>query len=100
MTEIAVRYEYATDSQSTRDRIRPAHMEFLRHLDERGLIAASGRLHGDNRPGALIILRTTSTDDAEALLNDDPFWKAGVVAHRDVRVWEIVFGAVGQEEVN
>lgn len=95
MTDYAVRYEYVRSSAAQRDLHRPEHVEFLRGLYESGRIAASGRLEDSARPGALIVVRAADANDAEKLLEGDPFWTAGVIAERDIREWNVAFGSVG-----
>jgi uncharacterized protein YciI len=58
---------------------RSAHQEFLAALDDRGLLVMAGR----QRPpvGAVIVLRGDDADEAETLLNDDPYVERGLAAY-------------------
>ena len=61
------------------DQARSDHRDFLAALDDRGLLVMAGR---QNPPvGAVIILRGDDTDEAQALLNDDPYVKRGLAAY-------------------
>jgi uncharacterized protein YciI len=58
---------------------RSAHQDFLAALEDRGLLVMAGR----QRPpvGAVIVLRGEDADDAQTLLNDDPYVKRGLAAY-------------------
>lgn len=88
----AVRYEYAPGSAESRDSHRPAHVEFLRGLFESGSLVVSGRLEDQERSGALLVLRADDARAADGILDEDPFWAAGVIGVRDAREWNVVFG--------
>lgn len=92
MTLHAVRYEYAIDTERTRDQHREEHVAFLRALHGAGTLIASGRLEDPTRPGALLLVEAATADAALRLLDDDPFHLAGVVADRDARAWAVAFG--------
>ncbi len=96
MATFAVRYTYdqRTDLQ---DEVRPEHRAYLRGLAERGLLHGSGPF-SDGTPGALLVFETADRDALAALLADDPFARAGVIAEVEVRAWRLVIGpwAAGQ----
>ena len=58
---------------------RSDHRDFLAALDDRGLLVMAGR----QRPpvGAVIVLRGDDADEAESLLNDDPYVERGLAAY-------------------
>lgn len=91
MPVFAVTYEY-DQRDDERDAIRPDHRAFLRRLHDDGVLLASGPLSGAGGPGALMLLRADDDAAALAVLDDDPFWTAGVVAARSARGWEPVIG--------
>jgi uncharacterized protein YciI len=68
---------------------RPAHREYLGGLREAGQLAASGPFTDDS--GALIIYETETEAEAIALIEDDPFHKAGVFARYTLKPWNQVF---------
>ncbi len=68
---------------------RPAHREYLGSLKEAGQLAASGPFTDDS--GALIIYEADSEADAVALIEADPFRKAGVFKSYTIKPWNQVF---------
>ena len=68
---------------------RPAHREYLTSLKERGKLVTSGPFEDDS--GALIIYEADSPDEAESMIREDPFNKAGVFASYSLRPWKQVF---------
>lgn len=93
MPTYAVIYAYTADS-TARDEHRPAHKAFLEKLYKAGTVRASGPFGPDDDPGALIVLTADSVENAAAILEEDPFYARGLVARRDIRSWNIVFGGI------
>jgi uncharacterized protein YciI len=85
MATFAVTYVYTADTEA-RDRIRPEHRGFL--ADQDGLLL-SGPTDDD---GALLIWEAASATEVEDVLDEDPFWTAGLVAERAVVGWNPVLG--------
>jgi len=79
--------EYGTDEAVVQS-VRPVHREYLKALKESGRLAASGPFTDGS--GALIIYEAETAADAEALLRDDPFHRAGVFASWVLRPWNQV----------
>lgn len=69
--------------------IRPSHREYLGKLKEEGKIVASGPFEDDS--GALIIYEADTQAEAEALIDGDPFRKAGVFQSYTIKPWRQVF---------
>ncbi len=92
MTAFAVEYTY--DSARTDDlaTMRPSHREFISGLVEEGRVLASGPWLDNAEPGALLIVVAQDVDDAQRLLDDDPFHRAHLITRRTVRPWNPVFG--------
>ncbi len=89
----AVLYTYDSDVE-TQDRIRPEHRAWLASLED---LVASGPL--DSTPArALIIVKGDSPAALEALFDNDPFWKAGVIAGREILAWNPVIGVFAGED--
>ncbi len=80
--------EYIADQDRVQS-VRPVHREYLAKLKEQGRLAASGPFADGS--GALIIYEADSPEQAEALLKDDPFCKAGVFVSWQIRLWNQVF---------
>lgn len=90
MAVFAVTYLYdARDAD--RDVLRPDHRAFLRRLNEAGALLASGPWT-DGDAGALLVVRAEDAQGASALLAQDPFQRAGLVADVTVRGWNPVIG--------
>lgn len=68
---------------------RPKHREYLGKLREQGKLAASGPFTDDS--GALIVYETETADEAEDLLQNDPFRQVGVFQTYKIRPWNQVF---------
>ncbi|WP_115727355.1 YciI family protein [Actinomyces culturomici] len=89
MAHFAIFYDYDPTLTETMDEVRPLHRAYLTGLKDRGLNVASGPL-GDGAPGALLIFEAESADEVAALLDEDPFMKAGVILTRTIRSWNPV----------
>ena len=80
--------EYSQDKEKV-EAARPAHRAYLTSLIEKNQLFASGPyLDGY---GALIIYEADSPEAAEALIQGDPFFAAGVFLKWTVRPWKMVF---------
>lgn len=79
--------EYLQDKAKVAE-ARPAHRQYLVSLKEKGQIAATGPFTDDS--GALIIYEAASKDEAEKLLNADPFNHAGIFVKFVIRPWNPV----------
>lgn len=79
---------YANDPE-TIAQVRPTHREYLTALKEQGKLWASGPYEDDS--GALIIYEADDQQAAEALIENDPFNKAGVFESYTMRPWRQVF---------
>jgi uncharacterized protein YciI len=93
MGTFAVTYAYAANSSAGRDEHRPRHVEFLREQFDGGMLVKSGPFGPEEDPGALLIIEADSKADVEALMDQDPFYRNGLVAQRSIRQWNVVFGA-------
>ncbi len=86
-----------SDRQSVRVTTRPAHRAYLRcpapHAIE---VVAGGPLLDDSLQsmnGTLLIVRAESIDEVHRFVADDPYCRAGLFAHIDVRPWDWSLGA-------
>ena len=69
--------------------LRPAHRQYLLQLKEQGRLAATGPFTDGS--GALIIYEAATREEAEQLLQGDPFSKNGVFVSHVLRPWNPVF---------
>lgn len=79
--------EYTQDKSRIAE-LRPVHRQYLAALKERGQLAASGPFTDDS--GALIVYEAPSPEEAEKLLQGDPFHGGGVFLRYQLRPWNPV----------
>lgn len=79
--------EYLQDKAKIGE-IRPTHRQYLTSLKEKGQLVACGPFTDDS--GALIIYEAATKEDAEQLLQGDPFCKNGVFVKWQLRPWNAV----------
>ncbi|WP_159944957.1 MULTISPECIES: YciI family protein [unclassified Nocardiopsis] len=96
MAVFAVTYTYAPDSAAARDEHRPAHREYLGELSGRGANLCSGPFGPEEVPGALLLLRADSKEEALALTEKDPFRVQGLVTEVGVQEWVPVLGPLAE----
>ncbi|MDQ2683699.1 MAG: YciI family protein [Chloroflexota bacterium] len=73
-----------------RDEVRPTHREFLKAQFDAGRLVESGPYVDDT--GALLIYEAETEADVQAILERDPYWRAGsVVASVQIKEWNRVF---------
>ncbi|MFP7364637.1 YciI family protein [Corynebacterium callunae] len=91
MTYFAVTYSYSPDSEAV-VAARPVHREFVASLLAEGKIVGSGPFT-DGEGGALIVIALpegSTLVDAETVMNNDPFYKEGVLDNRTIQTWNPV----------
>ncbi len=96
MAVFAITYVYAPDSAAARDEHRPAHREYLGGLSEQGVNLCSGPFGAEDAPGALLLFRADSREEALALTEKDPFRLQSLVSEVDVREWLPVLGPLAE----
>jgi uncharacterized protein YciI len=79
--------EYARDPEKIQA-LRPVHRQYLAKLREAGQLAASGPFTDDS--GALIVYEAASREEAEKLLQGDPFHAGGIFQQYQLRPWNPV----------
>jgi uncharacterized protein YciI len=79
--------EYTQD-KTTIHTIRPTHRQYLTELKARGQLVAAGPFADDS--GALIVYEAPTRENAEKLLQNDPFHTAGVFVSYQLRPWNVV----------
>jgi len=93
MTSFAVTYTYGAGTGSARDEVRPVHVDFLRAAFERGDLRISGPFADSGTDGALLIWEAESEAELVQKIDQDPFYVNGLIGHREIRQWKIVFDA-------
>ena len=86
----AVEYRYVTDKDEEMAAVRPSHRAFNGRLADEGKLLAAGPYVGTH--DALIVVRADDEAGALALLEEDPFHRAGYINERIAREWNPVIG--------
>jgi uncharacterized protein YciI len=89
MTTYAVTYTFSAEPDEV-NQIRPTHRVWLAEQLESGPLLASGPMV--DRPAALLIFKSDSIEELNALLDQDPYEIAGVIGERTIEAWNPVFG--------
>ena len=77
----------------TRLKARPEHLDYLKSLGDRIKIGG-GMLNEDDQPlGSLLIIEADDRGAVDALLQNDPYSKAGVFERVDIRPWRPALGS-------
>ena len=64
------------------DETRPAHVDWIQREIEAGRLLLTGRQ--ESQRGGVLITADISTEDAEALMAEDPYQQAGLVRYERV----------------
>ena len=89
MSTFAVTYTFSAEPDEV-NQIRPTHRVWLAEQFEAGSLLASGPMA--DRPAALLIFKSDSIEELNALLDQDPYEIAGVIGERTIEAWNPVFG--------
>lgn len=93
MAFFTVNYTY--DPAKDADAVRPEHREFLRRLEQKGFLRASGPL--DTTPQrALLIFEAADADQVKGLIDEDPMYTKGVIQQREILGWNPVIGVFAE----
>ena len=89
----------ATDRPNSRElrmATREAHFAYAK---ETGVIKLGGPFLDSNgeMAGSLIIFESDDIESARAWHANDPYVKAGLFAHSEVRPWKLTFNPIGAE---
>jgi uncharacterized protein YciI len=79
--------EYTQDKAKIQA-IRPVHRQYLTSLRERGQLAVAGPFTDDS--GSLIVYEAASREEAEKILQGDPFHTNGIFVKYQLRPWNPV----------
>ena len=89
MSVFVVTYTYGTDPIEL-NQIRPDHRVWLGQQFEAKSLLASGPMV--DRQAGLLIWESNSIEELNALLDQDPFEIAGMIAERTIEEWNPIFG--------
>lgn len=79
--------EYARDKAKIAEH-RPVHRQYLNSLKASGRLVVAGPFTDDS--GALIVYEADSVEEAEGLLQGDPFHQHGIFQQYQLRPWNPV----------
>lgn len=71
--------------------LRDEHLEYLRGLDERGALFASGPIaadHGQPSLGGVTVFRAADAEEAHRILADEPYIRAGMRTY-ELLAWSV-----------
>ncbi|MBY0525118.1 MAG: YciI family protein [Gemmataceae bacterium] len=85
--KIAAIIEYIADKAKIGE-IRPAHRQYLTGLKEKGQLVVCGPFTDDS--GGLIVYEVASREEAEQIVQNDPFNKNGIFVSWKLRPWNPV----------
>jgi uncharacterized protein YciI len=68
--------------------VRPVHRQYLAGLKAKGQLAVAGPFPDDS--GAIIVYEAASREEAESLLQGDPFHTNGIFQQYQLRPWNPV----------
>lgn len=75
-------------SLETRKANRPEHLNYLKSLGESLVLAGPfTESDGTSMNGSLIVVEAPSLEAARAIIDGDPFAKAGIFASVEIRPW-------------
>lgn len=89
MSVFVVTYAYSADELEL-NQIRPTHRVWLQEQLDAGTLLASGPMV--DRQAALLIWKSSSIEQLNSLLDQDPFEIAGMIGERTIEAWNPVFG--------
>ena len=76
------------DDQAKVAAIRPKHREYMEQLRSSGQLIAGGQFLDGS--GALFIYETASIQSARAIFAADPYSTGRVIAHNELKEWQLV----------
>lgn len=91
MSLFVLTYRYVDDAKAITEH-RPEHRQYLRSLYDSGKLRIAGPTGNPGPVGGLIILDVDSAEEVEAIAQDDPFVKRGVVAEHGISSWSLSMG--------
>lgn len=88
MAYFVLEYQYA--DLEARARTRQSHLAYLGGLHAEGRVVLGGPLADTS--GAVVVYRADSAEEAQALVDADPYTAASVGTGHTLREWNIVVG--------
>jgi uncharacterized protein YciI len=82
-------YDYVEDILERRGPHREAHLAWIAAEHAADAVVMAGAL-GDPVHGAVFVFRDLTPEAILARVDEDPYWKAGLVADRRIEPWTVV----------
>ena len=90
MPYFVLSYDVVEDFVNKRTPFRPAHLKEVRDAYDRGELVMAGAL---SEPAeAMLVFRVNDKSVVENFVNNDPYFKSGLVKAWKVRPWTVVVG--------
>ncbi|MDX3927581.1 MAG: YciI-like protein [Shinella sp.] len=72
---------------------RPEHVAWLNEINAAGTLKFAGPFLGDDgKPnGSLVVVKANSLEEARSIAAADPYAKAGLFSHVEIKPWNWVF---------
>ncbi|MEX2165681.1 MAG: YciI family protein [Methyloceanibacter sp.] len=87
------------NSLALRKANRPEHLAYLESLGDVLIFAGPfTEADGETMNGSLIVVEATTLDAARAIIEGDPFARAGIFAEVDIRPWRWSINPPDEEE--
>ena len=90
----------AKDKPGTGERrtaTRPVHLEHLKAMGDKLVLAGALMGEDGNPEGSLLVLEAENIDAAKATLLADPFIAAGIFGSVEVKPWRVAFNHTSRE---
>ena len=88
MKTFAAICRFVPDIMERRTPYREAHIQYVMDRRNEGRVMMAGPWE-DPCDGALILFRATSREAVEAIIHDDPYFKAGLWPEIQIREWTV-----------
>jgi uncharacterized protein YciI len=85
--KFAAIFDYTADKDKIAQ-VRPVHRQYLTSLRDRGQLVIAGPFTDDS--GSLIVYEAATKEDAEKLIQADPFQQHGIFQRFQLRPWNPV----------
>lgn len=76
---------------------RPVHLEHLKAMGDKLVLAGALMGEDGNPEGSLLVLEAENLDAAKATLLADPFIAAGIFGSVEVKPWRVAFNHISRE---
>ena len=86
-------YDYVENILEKRQPVRPDHLKHITSYVDDGRCKLGGGWADNNVDGALIVFQCQDSSEVENFVENDPYYKAGLVTGYKIRPWTVVAGS-------